>query len=113
MTNYDILKEYEEHQTPVPTYKELQQIKESVEKMKDVVLNTVMNNMKSIIEIVNITKENTQLKEQLEIAIEALKCYEQENWTYADEYNYFRLDEYTGGWCHAEKALKQIKELEK
>lgn len=65
MTNYDILKEYEEHQTPVPTYKELQQIKESVEKMKDVVLNTEMNNMKSIIEIVNITKENAQLKELL------------------------------------------------
>lgn len=57
--------------------------------------------------------ENTKLKEQMAIAIEALKCYEQENWTYADEYNYFRLDEYTGSWCHAEKALEQIKELEK
>ena len=54
-----------------------------------------------------------KLKKQLTIAIEALKCYEQGNWTYADEYNYFRLDEYTGGWCHAEKALEQIEELEK
>lgn len=57
--------------------------------------------------------ENMKLKKQLAVAVEALKCYKQENWTYADEYNYFRLDEYTGGWCHAEKALQQIEELEK
>ena len=56
-------------------------------------------------------EEWQQLKEQLSIAIEALECYKQENWTYADEYNYYRLDEYTGGWCHAEKALEKIKEL--
>lgn len=54
-----------------------------------------------------------RLEKQLKIAVEALKCYGQENWTYADEYNYFRLDEYTGGWCHAEKALEQIKGLDK
>lgn len=56
-------------------------------------------------------KENQKLKKQLTIAIEALKCYGQENWTYADEYNYIPWNEYTGGWCHAEKALEQIKEL--
>lgn len=58
-------------------------------------------------------EENEKLKKQLAIAIEALKCYEQENWTYADEYNYIPWKEYTGGWCHAEKALEQIKELDK
>lgn len=63
--------------------------------------------------IKNYTAEIEIQRQQLAIAIEALKCYEQENWTYADEYNYFRLDEYTGGWCHAEKALEQIKELDK
>lgn len=40
-------------------------LKESIIKMKDVVLNTETNNMKSIIEIVNIAKENAQLKELL------------------------------------------------
>ena len=57
--------------------------------------------------------ELAKVKKQLAIAIEALKCYEQENWSYADEYNYFPFNEYTGGWCHAEKALKKIKELDK
>lgn len=54
--------------------------------------------------------ENERLKKQLAIAIEALKCYGQENWTYADEYNNIPWNEYTGGWCHAERALEQIKE---
>lgn len=30
MTNYDILKEYEAHQTPVPSYKELENMNEAV-----------------------------------------------------------------------------------
>lgn len=30
MTNYDILKEYEAHQTPVPSYEELQNMNEAV-----------------------------------------------------------------------------------
>lgn len=50
---------------PVPSYEELQYIKESVEKMKDVVLNTETNNMKLTIEIVNVSKENAKLKELL------------------------------------------------
>lgn len=63
--------------------------------------------------IKNYTAEIETQRRQLAIAVEALKCYEQENWTYADEYNYFRLDEYTGGWCHAENALKDLEDLEK
>ena len=55
-------------------------------------------------------EENSQLKELLTIATDALKCYKQENWTYANVYNYIPWNEYTGGWCHAEKALEQIKE---
>jgi hypothetical protein len=31
-------------------------------------------------------------------------------WNYEDEYNYYPCK--TGGWIHAEKALKKIKELE-
>jgi hypothetical protein len=30
MTNYDILKEYEAHQTPVPSYEELENMNEAV-----------------------------------------------------------------------------------
>lgn len=62
--------------------------------------------------IKNYTAEIEIQRQQLKIAIEALKHYKQEHWTHADEYNYFRISEYTGGWCHAEKALEQIKELE-
>ena len=57
-----------------------------------------------------LAKENRILKKQLEIVVEALQCYGQENWTYADEYN-LHWNVYTGGWCHAEKALEKIKEL--
>lgn len=45
--------------------KENTKLKEKIVKMKDIVLDTETNNMKSIIEIVNIAKENTQLKELL------------------------------------------------
>lgn len=63
--------------------------------------------------IKNYTAEIETQRQQLAIAIEALKYYKQEHWTHADEYNYFRIGEYTGGWSHAEKALEQIMELEK
>lgn len=63
--------------------------------------------------IKNYTAEIETQRQQLAIAIEALKYYKQEHWTHADEYNYFRICEYTGGWCHAEKALEQIMGLDK
>ena len=44
---------------------ENEKLKESIIKMKDIVLNTETNNMKSIIEIVNTAKENAILKELL------------------------------------------------
>ena len=52
-----------------------------------------------------------QLSKQLKIATEALELYRQKNWDYEDEYNYYPCK--TGGWIHAEKAIKQIKEIEK
>lgn len=60
-----------------------------------------------------LSEENKKLKKQLEIAIGALNCYGEEHWTYANEYDYIPWNEYTGGWCHAEKALEKIKELDK
>jgi regulator of replication initiation timing len=51
MTNYDTLKEYEAHQTPVPSYEELQNMNEAVNEC-----------MAANIKLV---KENKQLKELL------------------------------------------------
>lgn len=48
-TNYDILKEYEEHQEPIPTYRELQQLKKFCEEFN----------------ALNVSKENQKLKELL------------------------------------------------
>ena len=48
-TNYDILKEYEEHNTPVPSYRELQQLKKFCEEFN----------------ALNVSKENQRLKEML------------------------------------------------
>lgn len=49
-TNYDILKEYEEHQEPIPTYLELQQLKKFCEEFN----------------ALNVSKENQRLKELLQ-----------------------------------------------
>lgn len=54
MTNYDTLKEYEAHNTPVPSYKEYNRLKE-VERKKGKLVNV---NYK-------IKQENQQLKELL------------------------------------------------
>lgn len=51
MNNYDILKEYEAHQTPVPTFDELQNMNEAVNQ-------AMAANIKLV-------KENKQLKELL------------------------------------------------
>lgn len=48
-TNYDILKEYEEHQEPIPTYEEWQQLKKFCEEFN----------------ALNVSKENQRLKELL------------------------------------------------
>lgn len=50
-----------------------------------------------------------KLTKQLSIAKEALRLYQQKNWSYEDEYINYPCR--TGGWIHAEKALKQIEEL--
>lgn len=47
-----------------------------------------------------------RLQEQLLIATNALREYTIDNWAYEDEYNNYPLG--SGGWCHAEEALKEI-----
>ena len=54
MTNYDILKEYEAHKTPVPSYEEYNRLKE-VERKKGKLVNVKYK----------IKQENNQLKELL------------------------------------------------
>jgi hypothetical protein len=49
MTNYDILKEYEAHKTPVPSYEEWQQLHKFLEEFN----------------ALDVAKENQQLKEML------------------------------------------------
>lgn len=58
MTNYDILKEYEAHQTPVPSYEEWQALKASYEMSTDA-------NLEQATWMVDMEKENAQLKELL------------------------------------------------
>ena len=54
MTNYDILKKYEAHKTPVPSYEEYNRLKE-VERKKGKLVNVKYK----------IKQENNQLKELL------------------------------------------------
>jgi hypothetical protein len=61
MTNYDILKEYEAHQTPVPSYDELQNMNKAVNEC-----------MAANIKLV---EQNAQLKEVLK------ECFEYIDWT--------------------------------
>ena len=55
-TNYDILKEYEEHQEPIPTYEEWQQLKKFCEEFN----------------ALEVVKENEKLEKQLSIAKKAI-----------------------------------------
>ena len=56
MTNYDILKEYEAHKTPVPSYEEWQQLHKFLEEFN----------------ALDVAKENQQLKELLKECVEVL-----------------------------------------
>lgn len=58
MTNYDILKEYEVHKTPVPSYEEWQQLHKFLEEFN----------------ALDVSKENKKLKELL------YKCREKLDW---------------------------------
>lgn len=51
-----------------------------------------------------------RLQEQLLIAKKALKEYTIDKWNFEDEYYNYPLG--SGGWCHAEEALKEIKLVE-
>lgn len=58
-TNYDILKEYEKHQEPIPTYEEWQQLKKFCEEFN----------------ALNVSKENKRLKELLKECRNRLDTY--------------------------------------
>ena len=64
MTNYDILKEYEAHKTPVPSYEEYNRLKE-VERKKGKLVNVKYK----------IKQENNQLKELLKEAKDIIEWY--------------------------------------
>lgn len=62
MTNYDVLKEYEAHNTPVPSYEEWRELKEDCRVLKEALTNhkEIRNGLYS--ECDNLERENQQLK---------------------------------------------------
>lgn len=73
MTNYDILKEYEAHQTPVPSYDELQNMNKAV--------NQAMSANIKLVE------QNAQLKELLK------ELFETADLAYCEEDLLDKIDE--------------------
>lgn len=66
MTNYDILKEYEAHKTPVPSYEEWQKLKEASDGVSKLMFKSLMNRfVKADEERERLLEENQQLKELL------------------------------------------------
>lgn len=70
MTNYDILKEYEAHKTPVPSYEELQELQKNLKSITDsykVVAGRCTQLEKFIEEFnaLDVAKENQKLKSLL------------------------------------------------
>ena len=57
-------------------------------------------------------KRCEKLEKQLKIAVEALEAYQEDRWSYEYEYDNYPWGS-GGGWCWAEQALNQIKELDK
>lgn len=57
LTNYDILKEYEAHQTPVPSYDEWKQLKERVSKLEKMQYSYTPEEWNTMLRTVNRTKE--------------------------------------------------------
>ena len=66
MTNYDILKEYEAHKTPVPSYEEWKELKEASDGLSKLMFKSLMNMfVKADEERERLADENQQLKELL------------------------------------------------
>lgn len=70
MTNYDILKEYEAHKTPVPSYEEWKELVQDYSEKHDSYLRLSQTNhqLHKFLEEFNaldVAKENQQLKELL------------------------------------------------
>lgn len=93
MTNYDILKEYEAHKTPVPTFEEWKQLKEYEQivtsyNMKPIDYDIACETVNKLLDERKALKEqNAQLKEQIN------KCY---------------LDAINRGTANAVKAVKEF-----
>ena len=101
MTNYDILKEYEAHQTPVPSYEELQNMNEAVNECMAANIKLVEENKRLKHDVGNLgykiknqrheierqIAQNTQLKELLK------KLYKQADVSYCEETLLDKIDE--------------------
>lgn len=75
MTNYDILKEYEAHQTPVPSYVEWERIlvkNDSLEQIRDE-LDCAVTQLRE--DKIDLEEENAQLKELLKQAETQIIAY--------------------------------------
>ena len=75
-------------------------------------LNTCNDGHRSSDVLVATIEKCERLQKQLKIAIEGLEAYQEDRWSYEDEYENYPWGS-GGGWCWAEQALNQIKELEK
>ncbi|MBQ8677206.1 MAG: hypothetical protein IJ529_01910 [Alphaproteobacteria bacterium] len=97
MTNYDILKEYEAHQTPVPSYDELQNMNKAVNEC-----------MAANIKLV---EQNAQLKELLKDlqseAIDALTAIQKD--CESDNFSIFNYPEVQTFYTLSEKIDEALK----
>ena len=92
MTNYDILKEYEAHKEPLPSYEEWH-------KVKDLGLRT------DYTDHIEKWEDCARLTKQLAIAKKALKRYEdKQNW----DIRGVSFMKYNKGFTIAHKALKEM-----
>jgi len=71
MTNYDILKEYEAHQTPVPSYKEWKSsyncmLENEVLRLKNAQLKELLKECRGFIEYVNVWDYGYELLTKIE-----------------------------------------------
>lgn len=65
MTNYDILKEYEAHKTPVPSYEELKALNEDIDITTELWKHERRQLNEKIQLICNLVEKNAKLKELL------------------------------------------------
>ena len=90
MTNYDILKEYEAHKTPVPSYEELKSLNEDIDITTELWKHERRQLNEKIQLICNLVEENAKLKELLKECQGVLLTYSNMHGNYE---LYDRIDE--------------------